>query len=125
MNISELESALALKTVQADYDDRPLAGAYTSDLLSDVMARAGADYALITIQAHRNTMAVAAMLNLGAVIICNDRPIPEDMLEAAKDERIALFLSGKTQFQLSGLLYAALGRALGAPKGEIAPEARG
>ena len=109
MNISELPRVLTLTPVQEAFDDRPIAGAYTSDLLSDVMARAAADYVLITIQAHRNTVAVASMLNLAAIIICNDRPIPDDMVEAAREERIALHVSGQTQFQVSGILYAALG----------------
>lgn len=109
MNISGLGDALKLKPVQDSYDDRPLAGAYTSDLLSDVMAHAGADYALITIQAHRNTVAVASMLNLAAIIVCNNRPIPEDMVDAARAEKIAIFLSDKNQFEISGQLYKALG----------------
>lgn len=43
-------------------------GGYTSDLLSDVMAHIKEDDALITIQAHKNTIAVASLTGASAVI---------------------------------------------------------
>jgi hypothetical protein len=52
---------------------------YTSDLLSDVMANAVEDAALITIQAHKNTIAVASLAGISAVIVCNGRVVPDDM----------------------------------------------
>lgn len=109
MNISDLKSRLGLEELQGAYEDRPLAGGYSSDLLSDVMAKAEKDQALITIQAHKNTVAVAALVGLAAVIVCNARPVPQDMLDAARDEGVAVYRTGMTQFQAAGLLYAALG----------------
>jgi len=76
MKISELAGALDLNCVQKEFDDQEIETGYTSDLLSDVMANAEADCALITIQAHKNTIAVAQLIGANAVIICNDRPIP-------------------------------------------------
>lgn len=108
MKISELGSAMGFECLHDAWDDRPLAGGYASDLLSDVMSRAGDDDVLVTIQAHKNTVAVASLVGMAAVVLCNARPVPDDMLEAAKAERIALFRTGKTQFEVSGLLYAAL-----------------
>jgi hypothetical protein len=111
MKTSELAPVLGLSVLQGEYEDRLLSGGYTSDLLSDVMGNAKADSALITIQAHKNTVAVASLLNLAAIIVCNGRSAPEDMLEAARGEGIAVFGSASTQFEVSGRLFAALGGA--------------
>ncbi|WP_018527528.1 hypothetical protein [Alkalispirochaeta alkalica] len=105
MNISELAGTLDLRLVQETYEDGPVQGAYTSDLLSDVMANASSADALITIQAHKNTIAVATLVGASAIIICNNRPVPQDMLDAAESEGIAIFVSDEDQFTLSGRLY--------------------
>ena len=38
-----------------------IAGGYTSDLLSDVMGHADAGYLWITLQAHKNVIAIASL----------------------------------------------------------------
>lgn len=84
--------------------------AYTGDLLSDVMGNAPAESVLITIQAHKNTVAVASLAGIRALVICNNRSIPPDMLQAAKDEDIAIFATTETQFEASCRIASALGR---------------
>ena len=108
MNISNLAKVLNLQIIQGEFDDREITCAYTSDLLSDVMGNAEDESVLITIQAHKNTIAVATLKDSPAIIVCNNRPIPEDMIEAAKDEGIAVFLSAETKFEISGKLYKIL-----------------
>ena len=108
MTIRETAAALGAEILHDEFEDSDLSGAYTSDLLSDVMANAKDGGALITIQAHKNTVAVATLVNITALIICNSRPIPEDMLAAAKDEGIAVLLTGENQFTVSGKLYGLL-----------------
>ena len=108
MKIREALAALGAKIVQDDFNDAELKGAYTSDLLSDVMANAKDGGALITIQAHKNTVAVATLVNVSAVIICNSRPIPEDMLASAKEEGVAVLLTKENQYTVSGKLFALL-----------------
>ena len=108
MTIREAAGALGAEIVQNEFDDTDLCGAYTSDLLSDVMANAKDGGALITIQAHKNTVAVATLVNISVIIICNSRPLPEDMLAAAKDEEIAVLLTKENQYTVSGKLYGLL-----------------
>jgi hypothetical protein len=108
MTIREFARVIGAEIVQERFTDAPLTGGYTSDLLSDVMGNAHAGGALITIQAHRNTAAVAALVNIAVIVICNNRPIPADMLSAARDEGIALIRTGENQFTVSGKLYALL-----------------
>lgn len=108
MKVAELANLPGFETLQAEGDDAELTGAYTSDLLSDVMAHAPAGGVLITIQAHTNTIAVATLVGLRAVILCNQRPVPEDMLAAARRERIRVYRTAANQFQTSVLLHQRL-----------------
>jgi hypothetical protein len=108
MTIREAAAALGAEICQDQFEDRALTGAYTSDLLSDVMAHARDGGALITIQAHKNTVAVATLVDISAIIVCNSRPLPEDMLEAARDEGIAVLRTTENQYTVSGRLYGLL-----------------
>jgi serine kinase of HPr protein (carbohydrate metabolism regulator) len=108
MTIREAAAVLNAEIVQGEFEDTELTGAYTSDLLSDVMANAKDGGALITIQAHKNTVAVATLVNIRVIVVCNSRPLPDDMLEAAKNEEIAVIRTKENQFTVSGKLYALL-----------------
>ena len=110
MRISELASSLGLETAQGAYADREISSGYASDLLSDVMANAAADGVLVTVQAHKNAVAVASLVGLAAIVICNSRPLPDDMIAAARAEGVAIFRSPETAFEVSGRLWAALRR---------------
>jgi len=109
MTIREAAAMLEAEILQNDFEDLPLTGAYTSDLLSDVMANAKEGGALVTIQAHKNTVAVASLVNIMLIILCNNRPLQdEETLRTAKDEGIAVIRTKENQFTVSGKLYAAL-----------------
>jgi ACT domain-containing protein len=110
MTIREAAKALGAEAVQDDFEDAPLQGAYTSDLLSDIMANAKEGGALITIQAHKNTVAVATLVNVSVIFVCNSRPIPDEMIESAREEGIAIYRTRESQYTVSGKLYAMLHR---------------
>jgi hypothetical protein len=105
VKIKEIAAALGAEICQSEFEDVEVCGAYTSDLLSDVMAYAKDGGALITIQAHKNTVAVATLVNISVIVICNSRPLPDDMLGAAKDEGIAVIRTKENQFTVSGKLW--------------------
>jgi len=107
MRISDIQSALELEIVSGE-PGTTITGGYTSDLLSDVMAHAEEGDALITIQAHNNTVAVASHVESPAIIICNDRPIADGMLEAAQEHGIVICRTSLNQFEVSGRLHALL-----------------
>lgn len=108
MTVADLETSLGCRPL-IPYQDGPLAGAYTSDLLSDVMAHAPEDSVLITLQGHKNTVACASLAGIKAIVLAGLRDAPEDMLQAAQAEGIAVFGSPLRQFDLSwkvaGLLH--------------------
>ncbi|MFO8063926.1 MAG: hypothetical protein ACQETQ_03410 [Spirochaetota bacterium] len=108
MTVTDLGDSLGYECMQDHYEDGNVSTGYTSDLLSDVMANAPDESVLITIQAHKNTVAVATLAGARAVIICNSRPVPEDMVDAAKSEGIAIFRTDKNQFTVSTEVYEKL-----------------
>lgn len=75
--------------------------AYASDLLSDVMGHCGDESVLITIQNHLNTIAVCTLAGIEIIVICHDRPVPDDMAEAAKREDVAIVTTRMSQFEAS------------------------
>ena len=107
MKISELGRHLAFELLTGT-EDCAIHGGYTSDLLSDVMANAKAEDMLITIQAHKNAVAVASHVDAPAMMICNNRPVGEDVLEAAAEHGITICRTTHNQFTVSGILYALL-----------------
>ena len=75
--------------------------AYASDLLSDVMGHCGDESVLITIQNHLNAIAVCTLVGIEAVVICNGRPVPDDMKAAAEREGVGLLTTSLSQFAAS------------------------
>jgi hypothetical protein len=112
MRISEIVDSLGIdmEIAQEVYSDRDISSGYSSDLLSDVMANAKAEGVLVTVQAHKNAVAVASLVGLAAIVVCNSRPLPADMLESARAEGVAIFRTPATAFEVSGRLWAALQR---------------
>ena len=104
MKISDIQSMEGITCLQGEYEDSTIVDGYTSDLLSDVMANAEEGSVLITIQAHKNTVAVSTLTGVPAIIICNNRPAMDDMVDAARGEGIAIFQISKNQFQTSVLI---------------------
>jgi len=109
MRISDLETLDGVTCLQRDYQDAEILAGYTSDLLSDVMAHVEEGSVLITIQAHKNTVAVAALTGVAAVIFCNNRPVTDDVLIAAGKASIAIFRTPHNQYMTSVAVAQHLG----------------
>jgi hypothetical protein len=108
MKLSALTKKLEYESVVHVPEDRDVLNGYTSDLLSDVMGNAEEGSVLITIQAHRNSVAVASQLDFPAIIICNNRQIPSDMEDSARKEGIALLKTKDNQFTASYKVFTAI-----------------
>jgi len=85
--------------------DREVRGGYTSDLLSDVMGHAKEGQIWITLQTHKNIMAVATLKDLAAIIIVKGFEPEADTLEASVSEGIPVLGSDQEAFDLSGELF--------------------
>lgn len=104
MTLNDFTEKLKFKALSEYQGDKEVNDGYTSDLLSDVMGNAPDESVLITIQAHKNTVAVAILAGIEAIILCNGRTADEEMIKAAEDEDIAIFGSDKNQFQVSAMV---------------------
>jgi len=80
-------------------------GGYASDLLSDVIAHARKGDLWVTLQTHRNTVAVASMKELAAIVTVNGRRPEEETLASAREEGIPLLVSPLPAFELIGRLH--------------------
>lgn len=111
MTVMEICDRLDLKPITGECGlDREVSGAYICDLLSWVMAHAQKGDVWITIQSHSNTIAVASLLELSCIIICEDAEVEEDTVKKAIDEEIPVLSSAKSAFELAkGLIEAGIG----------------
>lgn len=106
MELQELKKELSLKALHDGGDSAQVAGGYTSDLLSDVLARAKAGDILVTNQKHLNVVAVASLLELSGVIIAGGVEPDENTVEKAIEENVPLYSTDMTAFEVVGRLYA-------------------
>jgi hypothetical protein len=107
MNLAEIIQQLELTplTQPQEYDQLTPTTGYTSDLLSCVMASASREGIWVTLQAHTNIVAVAALLDLCAVIITEGAMPDPATIEKANDEGIILFSTASPTFQVVGKLW--------------------
>jgi predicted transcriptional regulator len=85
--------------------DREISGGYASDLLSDVMGHAHAGQVWITLQTHKNVMAIASLKELAAIVLVKGlRPDP-DMLAQGNVEEIPVLGTDAEAFDITGMIY--------------------
>ncbi len=83
-------------------------GGYVSDLLSDVMGFAREGDAWVTLQTHKNVIAIASLKELACVILVKGNKPDDDMLEQAKEEGIPVLGTAEQTFETAGKLYGLL-----------------
>lgn len=101
--IQELD--LTLLTESRDFSGINPDSGYTSDLLSCVMAGAAHQSIWVTLQAHANIVAVAALLDLAAVIISEGARPDGDTIAKANEEGVVLLSTPKPSFYVVGRLW--------------------
>lgn len=107
MSLEEIIQQLNLTILSTPKDFsavQPGAG-YCSDLLSCVMAGAKAGGLWITLQAHINIVAVAALTDCAAVIITEGAAPEPEVLEKANAQGVTLLGSPQSSFQVVGQLW--------------------
>lgn len=110
MKLREIQKKLNLNVLTAqDHLETEVHSAYTSDLLSDVMAHAQGGTLWITLQTHQNVIAVAKLKELAGVILVNNREPEEETRNKAEEENIPLLTTPENAFHISGKIYRLLG----------------
>jgi predicted transcriptional regulator len=106
MKVSEIVKQLGLKVFSgSDGLENEITNGYTSDLLSDVMGHADAGCVWITLQTHKNVMAIASLKDLSAVILVKGFEPEIDMAAQSNEEGIPVLGSREEAFTVSGKLY--------------------
>jgi len=107
MNLQEMMDTLELNllTNKKDFSNIQVSAGYTSDLLSCVMAGAPHGGVWVTLQAHSNIVAVAALLDLAAIIITEDAQPEPATIAKANDEGLTLLASPDKSFEVVGKLW--------------------
>lgn len=105
MKLADLIDALDLEVRSARNNlENQVTGGYSSDLLSDVLANSREGDLWITLQVHRNIVAVASMKGLAGIILVGGREPEDDTIEKAEQEGIPVMVSGLPAFELIGRL---------------------
>ena len=107
MNLQTIIDKLQLTVLSKPRDLSSITpnGGYTSDLLSCVMAGAKHGTIWITLQAHMNIVAVAAMLDVAAVIITENAQPDEATLAKANEQGVILLSTPKPSYEICGSLW--------------------
>ncbi|MDR1346115.1 MAG: serine kinase [Bacteroidales bacterium] len=109
MTVKEIMTAMNLTLFCGEHNlNQEVAGGYVSDLLSDVMGSASADYAWITLQTHINVVAVATLKDLACIILVKGQQPDPDMLSVAQQKEVILLGTAEEAFETAGKLYQLL-----------------
>ena len=105
MTVQDIVSQLNLTVCSGQEGlQREVKGGYTSDLLSDVMGHAQEGDIWITLQTHKNVMAIASLKEIAAVILVKGH-VPE---EESNNENIPILTTPLQTFEITGQLYKLL-----------------
>lgn len=96
---------LSVLTIQKDFTQLNPQGAYASDLLSCVMAGAPFGGVWVTLQAHANIVAVAALREQLAIIITEGAMPDAATIAKANQEKITLLSTTEPTYIIAGKLW--------------------
>ncbi len=103
MKVSELAVLLDAQNMTPQVEeDREVSCGYTCDLLSWVMAHGCEGMAWVTVQTHMNVVAVAALAEMACVILPESIDMPENILEKATEEGLAVLKSPLSAYAICG-----------------------
>jgi|SRR5574344_863890 predicted transcriptional regulator len=106
MTVRELVKELDLKVFSGEKGlDNEISGGYVSDLLSDVMGFAKEGSLWVTLQVHKNVMAIATLKELSAVILVKGFEPEADTVEVSNDENIPILGTKEQTFEIAGKIY--------------------
>lgn len=120
MQVKEVVEAFGLKVFSGESGlENEIGGGYTSDVLSDAMGSAKAGAVWITLQAHINSMAVATLKEMAAVILVKNIEPESGVMEVSNAEGIPLLGTADGAFEISGKLYRMLENRTSEEKSKI------
>jgi predicted transcriptional regulator len=109
LTVLQVAEALNLKVFSGESGlQREVDGGYVSDLLSDVMGHADAGSIWITLQNHKNVMAIASLKELAAIILVKGIEPNADTASQSAEEQIPILGTEFETFEIAGQLHKLL-----------------
>lgn len=106
MKVTNLVEHLNLKIFSGhDGLNSEISGGYVSDLLSDVMGNANEGNIWVTLQTHKNIMAIASLKELSAIVLVKGYTPDEATIEQSNAEKIPILGTSLSAFEIIGLIY--------------------
>ena len=107
MNLQQIIDQLNLTVLTESLDFAAITptGGYSSDLLSCVMAGAKKGYIWITLQAHLNIVAVAALNEVAAIIITENAQPDAASIAKANQQGVILLSTPRATYEINGELW--------------------
>ena len=107
MNLQQIinELNLSVLTESKDFAVITPTGGYSSDLLSCVMAGAKKGNIWITLQAHLNIVAIAALNEVAAIIITEDAHPDAASIAKANEQGVILLATNQSTYEVNGKLW--------------------
>jgi len=107
MNLQQIIDQLDLTvlTEPRDFVSMTPTGGYSSDLLSCVMAGAKKGHLWITLQAHLNIVAVAALNEVAAIIITENAQPDAASIEKANQQGVIMLATSQPTYEVNGRLW--------------------
>jgi serine kinase of HPr protein (carbohydrate metabolism regulator) len=104
VDTKELVEKIGLKPLST-YEAREIKGVFVSDMISDVMTGAKSGNLWLTIQTHKSIVPTANLADISAIIITNNKKVPDETVELASKYSIALLSANMTTFELAIKLH--------------------
>ena len=107
MNLQQIIDELDLNVLTESHDFAGITptGGYSSDLLSCVMAGAKKGHVWITLQAHLNIVAIAALNELAAIIITESAQPDAASIARANQQGVILLSTSQPTYEINGKLW--------------------
>ena len=107
MNLQQIIDQLDLSVISEarDFAGITPTGGYSSDLLSCVMAGAKKGNIWITLQAHLNIVAIAALNEVAAIIITENAQPEAVSVAKANEQGVILLSTAQPTYEINGKLW--------------------
>ena len=107
MTIEKIKTLLGADILYGtDCLNREVQYAFSSDMMSDVLAYADEQSALITGLCNPQVVRTAEMLDIVCIIFVRNKIPEQTILELAEEKRIVILCTGHDMFTACGVLYS-------------------
>ncbi|MEA1974599.1 MAG: AraC family transcriptional regulator [Bacillota bacterium] len=105
MKVNKLIEKYNFKLLTDTDTDIEINGIYSSDLLSFVMANGESGNAWITVQSHKNILAVASLVEFSCIILPFGVDTTKDVIDKANQEGINILETDLDHYEINKIFF--------------------